>query len=64
MDARNRTSHTYHKATADKVLSDIQDFGVEAQKLLGVTRLEVDFENSSLPFKVDLVLRSRISDEF
>ena len=34
IDARNRTSHTYHKKTADQVYNDIQDFGVNARQLL------------------------------
>lgn len=35
IDARNRTSHTYNKKTADEVYQDIQDFNQHAQNLLG-----------------------------
>lgn len=34
IDARNRSSHTYNKKTAEQVYNDIQGFGVEARKLL------------------------------
>lgn len=34
IDARNRTSQTYNKKTAEEVFSDIQDFGINARKLL------------------------------
>lgn len=34
IEARNRTSHTYHQKTAEQVYQDIQFFGVEARKLL------------------------------
>lgn len=34
VEARNRTSHTYNKKTAEEVFADIQDFGINARKLL------------------------------
>lgn len=34
IDARNRSSHTYNKATAEKVFNDIQDFATHARNLL------------------------------
>lgn len=34
IDARNRSSHTYNKKTAQQVFNDIQDFGIHARKLL------------------------------
>ena len=34
IDARNRTSHTYNKKTANEVFNEIQDFGKHANKLL------------------------------
>ncbi len=34
IDARNRTSHTYNKKTADEVFNDIQDFAINSRALL------------------------------
>ena len=34
IDARNRTSHTYNKKTAEQVFNDIKDFGHDAKYLL------------------------------
>lgn len=34
IDARNRTSHTYHQKTAEQVFADIKDFGKHARALL------------------------------
>ena len=34
IDARNRTSHTYNKKTADQVFQDIQSFASDARQLL------------------------------
>ena len=33
IDARNRTSHTYNKLTAEKVFEDIKAFGPDARRL-------------------------------
>ena len=34
VEARNRTSHTYNKKTAEEVFADIHYFGINARKLL------------------------------
>lgn len=34
IDARNRSSHTYNKMTAQQVFEDIKDFSIHARKLL------------------------------
>lgn len=34
IDARNRTSHTYNKQTADQIFNEIKNFPIEARKLL------------------------------
>lgn len=34
IDARNRTSHTYNKQTAEQVFNEIKNFAGDAQKLL------------------------------
>lgn len=34
IDARNRTSHTYNKKTAEQVYLEIENFGADARKLL------------------------------
>lgn len=59
---RNLTEHTYEEKEAQKVISVLFDFSQELQTFL--KNIIKDFEESDLPYKVDIVDWNKCSDDF
>jgi len=59
---RNLTEYTYEEKEAQEVISVLSDFSQELQTFL--KNIIKDFEESNLPYKVDIVDWNKCSDDF